>query len=135
MIDYLFVTERRIESSWILTDEHYLATIVHPKLKNFQTGPPGDKEKAIHLLKVALQNQATSQSSSSSSLSQSFNQSPASNSICKKDYKSSGKQNILTRCFDQVSNPAPLYLRECDEYLNSTIITENDDDDSKLFFK
>ena len=101
MIDYLFVTEQRIEGSWVLHDEHYLATIVHPKLKDFQTGLPGAKEKAIRLLKLAVQNRVTSQSTSSSSLSQSFDQSPANNSMCKKDYKSSGKKNILARCFDQ----------------------------------
>ncbi len=135
MIEDLFIIEQRIDCSWILTDEHYLATIVHPKLKEFQTGSPGDKEKAIRLLKVAIQNRAISQSISSSSLSQSIDQSPANNSMLRKNNKSFDKRNILAKCFDQASNPLPSCLQECEEYLNPTIINQNDADDGKLFFR
>ncbi|CAF1535950.1 unnamed protein product [Adineta ricciae] len=84
--------KRRIECSWILTDEHYLATIVHPKLKDFQTGSPSDREKAIRLSKAAIQNRAISQLISSSSLSQSFDQSSANNSMSRKNNKPSEKR-------------------------------------------
>lgn len=128
MVEYLFGTEKRIEQSWILEDEHYLATIVHPRLKHFQMAAPGDKEKAIRLLKHSVQNRIASQTVSSSNLPCSFGNQPHVN----KSYsKSIEGKSLLARCFDQVLSPAPLYLLECEEYLNSTTtIDENYDDDS-----
>ncbi|CAF1444889.1 unnamed protein product [Adineta steineri] len=126
MDEYLFGTEKRIEKSWILEDEHYLATIVHPRLKHFQMAAPGDKEKAILLLKHSVQNRIASQMVSSSNLPCSSSQSHVNSSYS----KSLEGKSLLARCFDQVSSPAPLYLLECEEYLNSTTtIDENHDDD------
>jgi hypothetical protein len=138
MIKYLFATERRIENSWILEDEHYLATIVHPRLKHFQMAAPSDKERAIRLLKLAIQNRISSQTVSSSTLSYSFNQSPINNLSSGRYSTSIEGKNLLARCFDQVLSPTPLYLNECEAYLNSTTTigeNGNDDDDSELFFQ
>ena len=131
MIEYLFVIEQRLEDSWILEDEHYLATIVHPRLKHFQMAAPGDKERAVRLLKLAIQNRIGSQTVSSSNLSFSFNQSPVNNLPCSRYSKSFERKNLLSQFFDQVSSPAPLYLRECEEYLNST--TTIDENENFLF--
>lgn len=93
------------------------------------------KEKAIHLLKVAIKNQITAESNSSSALPQSLDQFSANNSVRRKDSKSSEKHNILVQCFDQVSNSVPLYLQECERYLNSTVIDQDSNDDSRSFDK
>lgn len=128
---------RRIEKSWILEDEHYLATILHPKLKHFQMAAPGDKEKAIQLLKLALEKQISSRIIHSNS-SHLVNQSPPAN-LSYSDYsKTSERGTLLTRCFDQTPSPAPSHVRECDDYLNSTTRiddNENDDDDSELLLQ
>ena len=99
---------------------------------------PGDKERAIRLLKLAVQNRIAPQTVSSSNLSYSFNQSPVNNLPSSRYSKSFEGESLLARCFDQVSSPEPLYLRECEEYLNSATTideNENDSDDSELFFQ
>ncbi len=99
-------------------------------------GAPGDKEKAVRLLKLAIQNRITSQTISSSNLSCSLGASTANNMSCNRYSNLSNGKNLLAQCFDQVSSPEPLYVLECEEYLNSTTnIDENDDDNSKLFFR
>ena len=99
-------------------------------------GAPGNKEKAVRLLKLAIQNQITSQTISSSTLSCSLDESTANNMSCNRYSNLSNGKNRLAQCFDQVSSPEPFYVLECEEYLNSTTnIDENDDDNSKLFFR
>ncbi|CAF1548897.1 unnamed protein product, partial [Adineta ricciae] len=48
----LFIGER-IKLAWIPQDEHYIATLLHPSLKHFDTSPK-DKDKAINLVKNEL---------------------------------------------------------------------------------
>ena len=105
-----------MENSWVLDDEHYLATIVHPKLKHFQMAAPGDKEKAIRLLKSSIQNEIACQMTTSSSVPYSINQYPMNNLSCRSHSKSLEGRGLLARLFDQVSDPVPLYLHECEEY-------------------
>ncbi|CAF1436953.1 unnamed protein product [Adineta ricciae] len=121
---------KRIEKCWILEDEHYLATIVHPRLKHFHMGAPGDKEKAVHLLKLAIQNQITSKPTSSN-LSP-FPDTTANNMPCNKYSNLSNGKSLLAQCFDQVSNPEPFHIVECEEYLNSTTNSDENDDDNIL---
>jgi hypothetical protein len=123
-----------MENAWILEDEHYLATILHPRLKHFQTGALGDRERAVQLLKTTIQQQVTSSTVSSSHPSHQINGS-SSRILHSGNATVHERKNVLARCFDQVSSPLPSYLRECDEYLNSVTATdgnETDSDDSKL---
>jgi hypothetical protein len=50
----LSVVEKRMKGAWVLQDEHYLATVLHPKLKHLHMGAPGDREKAVELLNLAI---------------------------------------------------------------------------------
>lgn len=94
-----------------------------------------DKENAVRLLKIAIQNRANSGPNSSSNLSHSLDQSSTNNSTRNRAFKSSDGNNLLSRCFDQTSTHVPSYLHECNQYLNSTIHDTNDDDDSMLSFE
>jgi len=126
--------EQRIETAWILADEHYLATIVHPRLKNFQMMSSNDRKKAISLLKCAVECRANLQSTSSFNLHRVV-QSITTNSTLDAKAKQPEKQNLLLQCFDQESIHVPAHVRECEEYLNSTVDDKIEDDDSVLIKK
>jgi hypothetical protein len=130
MSGFLSFVERRMKDAWIPQDEHYLATILHPKLKHFQMGVPGDRDRAIRVLKFAIEKQMNSRALSSSNSSHAANRSSSANSSSSGNAKTPERKNLLARCFDQASSPASPCERECDDYLNSTVIIDGSEDDA-----
>jgi hypothetical protein len=73
---------------------------------------------------------------SSSDLPHLVNESPPTNLSNSEYSKTPERKNLLARCFDRASSPAPFYQRECEDYMNSTTTiddNENGHDDSELF--
>ena len=62
-------------------------------------------------------------------------QSITTNSTLDAKAKQPEKQNLLLQCFDQESIHVPAHVRECEEYLNSTVDDKIEDDDSVLIKK
>lgn len=117
-----------MKDSWIPQDVHYLATILHPKVKHFHMGAPSDREKAVQLLKLEIQkrrNQQTTKSSQLCNHSSSFSLCAAKNN----NSKTPQKKNVLARCFDPPSSGPTVNDRECEEYLNSTTTIDSSADD------
>jgi hypothetical protein len=88
-----------MKNAWPITDEHRLATILHPKFKNLECCPD-EKEKSINLLKLELDkyqaNLSSSNTTSSTSIlldSQAAPLTPAKNPTMK-------RKNLLAQCFD-----------------------------------
>ncbi|CAF3325670.1 unnamed protein product [Rotaria sp. Silwood2] len=54
--------------TWILQDEHLLATILHPQIKHFDKNP-SDKSRAMQLLQNEIEKCTKTNQSSSSNLS------------------------------------------------------------------
>jgi hypothetical protein len=69
-------------------------------------GAPGDKEKAVRLLKLAIEKQITSQVFCSSNMPHPINGSSSTN-LSKSEYsKTTERKNLLAQCFDQASSLA-----------------------------
>ena len=92
-------------------------------------GTPGDKEKAVGLLKLAMEKRAASQTVSISTLPLNVDASSTGTSDSSQ-LKTPQKRNVLSRCFDKALSTATCYEQECDEYLNSKpLINMNEDDE------
>ncbi|CAF4515924.1 unnamed protein product [Rotaria sp. Silwood2] len=137
--DLLDCVSRRLNNAWPITDEHRLATILHPKFKKFECSP-NEKEKSINVLKSQFQKHQTiiSPSCTNSLVSKHFVvQSSSSNTTPKPN-------NLLSQCFDakvKVVDERLNPLQEIDDYLNfefdeSYYISDNSGDiDILLFWK
>ena len=125
-----------MKGAWVLQDEHYLATVLHPKLKHLQMGAPGDREKAVRLLNLAIEKQTTSHAVSSSGLSRQRHETSSTDHSTGDRSHTPEKKNLLARCFDQASGPISLLEHECDEYLKSVVVMDgktDDDGDSEWY--
>jgi hypothetical protein len=128
---YLLNLADRIKSAWIITTEHRLATILHPKLKNFESC---DEEKASAMSVLELQfdkyqsNNLTSSVISSNSTQISSLCSPKMNI----DNPKSKSKNVLAQCFDSTikkNNCEVLDRRqEINDYLTSELPSNYNDD-------
>lgn len=125
--------EKRLKNVWIPQDEHYLATILHPNLKHFQMGVPGDKEKAVQILRDEIEKWTSQQvvTPDSSHVINVFSPIALNNA----SPKTPERKNLLAQCFDRVLRNDGRNDQECDNYLSSpTTIGENDDDDGDGMF-
>lgn len=131
---FFFIVVHRIKTKWLITAEHQLATILHPKLKNFQCCSD-EKENAISELKLAFDQfqlnvpSAPSSSSSSSSLNSNQATSTTSSDI-NTNAETLKSTNLLAQCFDlilyksvETRNPH----QQIDDYLNSEFSNNQDD--------
>ncbi len=133
------ILARRLNNAWPITDEHRLATILHPKFKKFECSPD-EKEESINVLKSQFQKHQTiifSSCTNSLVLKHVVVQSPSSNTTAKSN-------NLLSQCFDakvKVVDERLSPLQEIDDYLNfefdeSYYIYDNSGDiDILLFWK
>jgi hypothetical protein len=113
------ILARRMENNWLITNEHRLATILHPKLKNFESSS-NEKENAISALKLAFDKHNSNIFSSSTHPVHSSHITSSSSSTTNTN-TTTAKNNLLTQCFDstinnnvKTSNPH----QEIDDYLN-----------------
>ncbi|CAF1603141.1 unnamed protein product, partial [Didymodactylos carnosus] len=128
---------KRLKEKWQISDEHLIATLIHPNLKHFHMCPQF-RERAIDLLKkemVKRQNASSTDTSytanSPTLISSSSALAPASTSNC-----SSARKNLLLEIFDKQpvlpeKSPAE---EELQKYLTSTYVIENEEDDDILSF-
>jgi len=110
-----------LKNHWLITSEHRLATILHPKLKNFDSCLD-EKENAITALKSAFDKYQLD-----NLLLPAYPVHPSpimSTSTCSStasSNKKSAKVNLLTQCFDNVINTDVKTsdpYHEINEYLN-----------------
>ncbi|CAF4404195.1 unnamed protein product, partial [Rotaria magnacalcarata] len=130
---------RRLNNAWPITDEHRLATILHPKFKKCECSP-NEKEKSINVLKSQFQKHQTiiSPSCTNSLVSKHVVvQSSSSNTTSKSNNLLSQYFDSKVKVVDERLNP----LQEIDDYLNfefdeSYYIYDNSGDiDILLFWK
>ncbi|CAF1551253.1 unnamed protein product, partial [Adineta ricciae] len=133
----------RIKSAWLITTEHKLATILHPKMKNFENSPD-EKDSAISELKLAFDKELSISSSSICLLNSNQDMSLSlSGQNTNGTTLSSKNKSLLTQCFDNVSNVCvkpPNQYQEIDDYLNISdnynyVYHENDDIDVLSYWK
>lgn len=117
---------------WILQDQHYICTILHPSLKNFEIAPT-EKNKALKLIKQELLARKLNYDSAIDRTSTTASD-PASNTT---NDASSKPDDLLAYCFDKLKpgiQPVQTPLKELDEYMISTA-TISETDNILLFWK
>ena len=115
----------RIKSAWLITSEHRLATVLHPKLKNFEFCPE-EKDHAMSTLRSEFDKQRSNLTTSSgnpilpsqtgTSLSV-----PTSSNLGKRKSK-----HLLSQCFDTTNNTASKAEdphQEIADYFKCTLIS------------
>jgi hypothetical protein len=125
------ILESRIIIAWLITDQHRLATILHPKLKKFERCPD-EKEKSIDALKAEYKKYQLNNSSSNVKLLISTHASSESTSPSRSTTTTLKRTNILSQCFDsklQVPCKPPNIYQEIDDYLifDSSQTYDNDE--------
>lgn len=113
------ILERRITIAWLITDQHRLATILHPKLKNFERCPD-EKEKSLDALKAEFKKYQSNNSLSNMKLLTSIPASSESASTSRSTTTTLKRKNILSQCFDsklQMTCKPPNIYQEIDDYL------------------
>ncbi|CAF3356723.1 unnamed protein product [Rotaria socialis] len=119
----LFLKER-IMDKWPIQSEHLLATLLHPRLRDF-SGDQALKDRAIELLQPSISSSADSPSNNISSCNSSSSPS-VDNSITPK------KTNILSLCYDKPRTTKPA-LDEIMLWLQSDFSKDFINDDLLLF--
>ncbi|CAF3078155.1 unnamed protein product, partial [Rotaria sp. Silwood2] len=133
--------ENQIPTYWELDDIHYMAAVLHPKMKHLQICSNKDKKKAYDLLKKEINkrhaitfkentcfyisaHQINAPVGSATSLQPTLTTSPDSN-------------DFLSECFDQISTAAiaPNTNDELKRYLQSNDNLIHDDEDLLIFWK
>ncbi|CAF3454168.1 unnamed protein product, partial [Rotaria sp. Silwood2] len=110
----------RMKANWLITTEHRLATILHPKLKNFEYCYD-EKENTISALKLAFDKCQLNISLSSSYLSNSNQLMSSSSSNIETSTVTLKSKNLLTQCFDTIVKTdveVPKPRQEINDYLN-----------------
>ncbi|CAM2729375.1 unnamed protein product, partial [Rotaria socialis] len=118
----------RIKSVWIVQDQHYMCTLLHPSLKYFEIAP-NEKSKAIALVRQELLKRSLPLSNN---ITATDHEGVATNLLIIIDKSKLITSNyLLTRCFDQlplVPKPVLTPTSELDNYMSSDIqVCENDD--------
>ncbi|CAF1626300.1 unnamed protein product [Rotaria magnacalcarata] len=138
--------KKRLIDKWQLSDEHLIATLIHPNLKHFHMCPH-PREHAIGLLKQemlsrqedapiprtsAVQNSSEMSSSISST---SHPSSSSSNSISKQN-TSTARKDLLMEIFDKKGplTEKRVVEQELEKYLMSMTVLENEDDNDILSY-
>ncbi|CAF1473770.1 unnamed protein product [Rotaria magnacalcarata] len=121
----LFLQER-IMDKWPIQSEHLLATLLHPRLRDF-SGDQALKDRAIELLQSSISSSADSSSNNTSSCNSSLSSS-VDNSITPK------KTNILSLCYDKPRAIKPA-LDEIMLWLQSDFSKDFINDDLLLFWR
>ncbi|CAF4164080.1 unnamed protein product [Rotaria sordida] len=130
-------TSHRIKVAWIITNEHRLATILHPKFKKFESCAD-EKRAAIDVLKNEFDVHYDANLDSINSLSPSTTTSTsmmklasASSSHASIKCASSVRKGILSQCFDQQPNgliSSTNRYQEVDDYLNRDFYFKEDEE-------
>ena len=128
-----------MKTIWVITNEHRLATILHPKLKNFECCYD-EKERAISALKLAFDKYQSNNSSSACVLDSNQVISPVS-SDTNTNIVSLKSKKLLTQCFDTMDNSdvkVPNPHKTIEDYLNSEFsynYNENDYEDGDIILE
>ncbi len=95
------IIEHRIKTASLITDEHRLGTILHPKLKKFESCDD-EIENSIDALKIEFQkHQSNKCLSNTNSLTSTHNISQSSIPSCTTTTNTTSKQkNLVAQCFD-----------------------------------
>jgi hypothetical protein len=91
-----------MKNVWLITDEHRLATLLHPKMKNFECCMD-EKEGAIVALKMMIDKHRSS-SASCLSNSESIDEIDSQSSSTPISASSAKRKNLLAQCFDTKVN-------------------------------
>ncbi|CAF4723209.1 unnamed protein product, partial [Rotaria socialis] len=117
----------RIKSVWIVQDQHYMCTLLHPSLKHFEIAP-NEKSIAIVLVRQELLKRSLPLSNNITAID---HEGVATNPLIMIDKSKLITSNyLLTRCFDQlplIPKPVLTPTSELDNYMSSDIhLREND---------
>jgi hypothetical protein len=140
----LYIVERRIKTAWPITDQHRLATILHPKMKHFENFPD-QKDQSITALEVEVEKYSKSDLYCDPNSPLSIGGKLEVLSTVPKTTMAKKKNNLLLQCFDltidqtsKSTNPRT----EIDEYLAGNLfhystagVDGADDLDVLLFWK
>ena len=114
-IDF-FISAERLTSSWILQDQHFISTLLHPSLKRFDKAP-NEKAKALDLIQQELtkRTRAPSVDDKFTSKTAATTASSASPMTTARSSK-----NLFTRCFDVAQSSLTIVatpLQELEAYM------------------
>ncbi|CAF1416450.1 unnamed protein product, partial [Rotaria magnacalcarata] len=126
----IFLGER-IKTAWILQDQHYMCTLLHPLLKNFDIAP-NERAKAFDLVKKELLARVSSSHTIANTSSGNINTTTTTTTT--NTTTSLASNDLLSFCFDRpqqkiISNSTPLnelydymtldvQINECDDILS-----------------
>ncbi|CAF2119222.1 unnamed protein product, partial [Rotaria magnacalcarata] len=126
----IFLGER-IKTAWILQDQHYMCTLLHPLLKNFDIAP-NERAKAFDLVKKELLARVSSSHTIANASSGNINTTTTTTTT--NTTTSLASNDLLSFCFDRpqqkiISNSTPLnelydymtldvQINECDDILS-----------------
>ena len=125
--------EERIKSVWILRDQYYMSTLLHPSLKLFHISP-NEKPNAITLVKQELLKLVLLPSSSN--VTDTDSRSVLQNSlITLKTLNCVTSNDLLTQCFDQKSIVSEFTATPADEIDNYMVLnTQPEETNDVLLF-
>ncbi|CAM4921723.1 unnamed protein product [Rotaria socialis] len=123
----------RFQEVWVMQDIHYITTILHPFLKNFDFNP-SLQDKAINLVK----NEITKRQSSTSTTSCTMTATTTTTTVTTVDLNTQPKPSasLLLQCFDLPKNDLKTSSKpyqEFDEYMKLNVQI-NETDDFSLFW-
>jgi len=121
----------RIESAWILQDQHYMCALLHPSLKHFHI-TPNEHAKALELIKQELLKRTPAPTLDSTNVLKA-----TTTSITYDTSRPVNAKNLLIRCFDQTQSiikPVPTPVTELDNYM-ALDVQIHDNDDVLIFWE
>ncbi|CAF1398655.1 unnamed protein product, partial [Didymodactylos carnosus] len=128
----IFLSER-IKSAWILQNQHFISTLLHPSLKHFHKAPNG-KYKALDLVKQEILKRTLASPIYDNTTSE---LATTTDSITFDTTTPSNSNNLLARCFDQPKPPSSSTSTPFDELDSYMALDQqiNENDDVLLFWK
>ena len=144
LVNCFYLLGKRLEEKWEISNEHLIATLIHPNLKHFHMCPQF-RERAIDLLKQEILKRQNASSTSTldaansptlSSLPLVSSPSSLTPATTSTSNSLSARKNLLLEIFDKQSvlpekNPAE---EELQKYLASAYVIQNEEDDDLLSF-
>ncbi|CAF1283129.1 unnamed protein product [Rotaria magnacalcarata] len=128
----LFLGER-IRSVWILQDQHYICTFLHPRLKRFDTAPH-EKDIAFNLVKQELLARISTPSVTTDTASKAV---ATDGTVIIDSTAPVNSNNLLDRCFDKprpITSSDATPVKELNDYM-ALVVADEQSDDILLFWK
>ncbi|CAF5082801.1 unnamed protein product, partial [Rotaria magnacalcarata] len=118
----LFLGER-IRSVWILQDQHYICTFLHPRLKRFDTAPH-EKDIAFNLVKQELLARISTPSVTTDTASKAV---ATDGTVIIDSTAPVNSNNLLDRCFDKprpITSSDATPVKELNDYMALVVADE-----------